>query len=290
MERVLFTGRYDAAMQRSMRLTSVDNPRVKAVVRLREGRQRRKTGLFIAEGRREVERAAAAGLALREVFVAPELAGDAAEMRAFVASLLGPGVVVFEVTPGVLRKMAYHDEPEGVLAVVETPRWSFDSLTVEPETSLLVAVGTEKPGNLGAMVRSAEAAGCSAVIAAGAPVDAFNPNAIRASTCAVFSTPTIVVTEAEAIVWLRQQGVRVFAATLGEGSVAHTDADLATGPLAIAIGPEDAGLDGRWLAAADATGGARVRIPMRGTVVDSLNASSAAAVLLFESLRQRGCR
>lgn len=268
----------------ALKITSVSNPRVKAVVRLREGRERRKAGLFIAEGTREVGRAADAGLRVREVYFREDA-------RAFVDSLLKAGVEGIEVTPEVLKKMAYHDEPEGVLAVVETPRWGLDAIEVAAETLLLVAVGTEKPGNLGAMVRTAEAAGCAAVIAAGAPVDAFNPNAIRASTCAVFGVPTVSVGEAEAIAWLRERGVRVIAATL-EGAVSPMDADLRAGPLAIAIGAEDVGLGEAWLRAADAVvpgtgGGARVKIPMRGKLVDSLNASVAAGVLLFEALRQR---
>jgi TrmH family RNA methyltransferase len=268
-----------------MMLTSLDNPRVKAVVKLREGRERRRSGLFIAEGRREVERAIQAGLTLRELYVAPQLTDGQLGQVIESATATTAGSVV-EVSAAVLRKMAYHAEPEGVLAVVKTPQWSLDDLPLDDAALLLVAVGTEKPGNLGAMVRTAAAAGCAGVIAAGAPVDAFNPNAIRASTCAVFSVPTVTATQEQAIDWLTRGRVRVIAATLG-GSVIPTVADLHTAPLAIAIGPEDTGLSDAWLDAADATGGARVRIPMAPGVVDSLNASVAAAVLLFEVRRQR---
>ena len=274
-------------MRPATTITSLDNPRVKAVVRLREGRERRKAGLFIAEGVREVTRAVEARLPLREIYLCPDLLGPSSS----VLPTLNPQNPAFHVSPAVFRKMTYHDEPEGVLAVVETPSWTLETLTpLATDALLLVAVGTEKPGNLGAMVRTAEAAGCAAVIAAGAPVDAFNPNAIRASTAAVFSVPCVVCTEADALAWLTAQRVRIAAATLAPGSVAHTAADLsgAAGPLAIAIGPEDAGLSDAWLAAADATRGARVRIPMLGRLVDSLNASVAAGILLFEAVRQRG--
>ena len=155
--------------------------------------------------------------------------------------------------------------------------------SLEGDALYLVAVGTSKPGNLGAMARSAEAAGCKALLACGVPVDTFNPNAIRASTCAVFTLPIVNVEEAEAVNWLRGRGVRIAATTPDAGrAVFYTDADL-TGPLALVIGPEDAGLGESWLDVADVC----VTIPTLGRTVDSLNAANAAAVLLFEAVRQR---
>jgi TrmH family RNA methyltransferase len=225
-------------------ITSVDNPRVKDVVRLRKGRERRRSGLFVAEGRREVERAAAAGLRVVETFFAPAL-------------LEWPGGV--EVSERVLAKMAYRAEPEGVLAVVEAP-----ACQLPVDGSLyLVSVGIEKPGNLGALARSADAAGADALVVAEAKADVWNPNTIRASTGAVFSLPVV-----EAIV---------------DAPTRYSDADL-TPPTALVIGAEDAGLHERWRAAADIA----VSIPQRGAATDSLNASAAAAILLFEAVRQRG--
>jgi len=174
-------------------ITSLSNPRVKQVVKLREHRTRRKTGLFIAEGQREVERAMVAGLMVDEVYVCPALLGDD---HASLSHWLPEALWInrADVTEQVFRKMAYMREPEGLLAVVRQPRWTLADVaspTLGARGFYLVAVGTEKPGNLGAMVRTAAAAGCDAVLAAGVPVDAFNPNAIRTSTGAVFSLPVI---------------------------------------------------------------------------------------------------
>jgi len=273
-------------------ITSLQNPRVKAVVKLRDGRGRRASGLFVAEGSREVSRAVAAGLMLRELWVCPAMLGvGEQEIDHYVTSLLGHGidVPVLIAPPAVFGKLAYVREAEGVLAVCEPPEWSLEVLpSVEPGTLDLVAVGTEKPGNLGAMVRTADAAGCRCVVAAGAPVDAMNPNAIRASTAAVFRVPTLTMDEAEAIDFYQHSGVRLIAAYPEQG-IDYTEAHYA-GPTAIIIGPEDRGLSTAWRDAAVASGGACVRIPMAGQATDSLNASVAAAVLLFEAVRQRRAR
>ena len=270
-------------MPRPLQITSLTNPRIKQVVRLREHRQRRKAGAFIAEGMREVSRAIDAGLSVLEIHYCPTLLGEANWQQ--LQPKLPASAQQIEVVDAVFRKMAYLREPEGILAVVEQPRWSLEGLTAKADAFYLVAVGIEKPGNLGAMVRTAEAAGCDAVLAAGAPIDAFNPNAIRTSTCAVFTLPVVAADEAEVIAFLKARNCRILAATL-EGAVAHTQADYSNS-IAIAIGPEDVGLSADWLAAADATAGQRVLIGMQGKLVDSLNASNAAAILLFEALRQR---
>jgi TrmH family RNA methyltransferase len=240
-------------------ITSVDNPRVKDVVRLRKGRERRRAGLFVAEGPREVERALAAGLNVVAVYFAPAL-----------IEWTGGGE---EVSERVLARMAYRDEPEGVLAVVEAPR---NELPTDG-TLYLAAVAIEKPGNLGALARTAAAAGADALVVAEATADPWNPNAIRASTGAVFSLPVVEATlaEVEAL-----PGGLVAATTDAESS--YTDADL-TGPLTIAVGAEDEGLPKRWIDAADR----RIAIPLAAGATDSLNAATAAAVVLFEARRQR---
>jgi TrmH family RNA methyltransferase len=241
-------------------ITSPDNPRVKEVLRLRVGRERRRSGLFLAEGVREVERSLVAGLRVRDVYVAPALLPDWPHGGT-------------EVSARVLAKMSYRADPEGVLAVVETPN---RPIPAEP-TLLLVGVGIEKPGNLGAMARTAAAAGADALLVADAQVDPWNPNAIRASTGAVFTLPIVSVTREEVL----ELPVQTIAAVLG-ASIVHTDVDFRR-PTAIVVGAEDAGLSTVWRSAADV----EVEIPMQGSAVDSLNASAAAAVLLFEAVRQR---
>lgn len=275
-------------MQKPLRITSNDNPRIKAVLRLRESRDRRETGLFLAEGFREVERAMAAGLRLVEWYACEEQLGfDIAEMLRRLPWKKSQGDAAgFDVSSNVLKKLAYRDEPEGLIAVFEQPRWSLDALEVEADSLWLVGVGIEKPGNLGAMARTAAAAGAAGLIAADGPIDPFNPNAIRASTGAVFSLPVVSATSVELIEWFAAQRIRLFAAMLIEGAKPHTQVDL-TGKVAIVIGAEDEGLPSHWSALAGKTGGGPVIIPMQTDHVDSLNASVAAGVLIFEAIRQR---
>jgi TrmH family RNA methyltransferase len=239
-------------------ITSLDNPRVKEVVRLRSVRERRRAGLFVVEGRREVERARAAGLNVVATYFAPAL-------------LAWPEGE--EVSARVLAKMAYRAEPEGVLAVVEAP-----AREVPRGGSLyVVSVGLEKPGNLGAIARSADAAGADALLVAEGLADVWNPNAIRASTGAVFALPVVEVSLDD----VAGLGVQVVAAVVG-ASTPHFAADLRP-PTALLVGAEDEGLDSRWREAADV----ELSIPTAGRAVDSLNAATAAAILLFEAVRQR---
>jgi RNA methyltransferase, TrmH family len=239
-------------------ITSVDNPRVKDVVRLRKARARRVAGLFVAEGPREVARARAAGLTITATYFAPALIDWDGE----------------EVDERVLRKMSYRDDPEGVIAVVEIPERPLP----RDSTLLLVAVGIEKPGNLGAMARTADAAGADALLVADAECDPWNPNAIRASTGSVFSLPIVHATAAEVLALPHTK----VAATL-DGTTSFTEGDY-TGPTAFIVGAEDEGLDDAWRSLADT----RVVIPMKqNAAADSLNASTAAALLLYEAVRQR---
>jgi TrmH family RNA methyltransferase len=240
-------------------ITSVDNPRVKDVVLLRKARERRRQGLFLAEGPREVERARAAGLKIVATYFAPALLEwDDGE----------------PVSERVLARMAYRAEPEGVIAVVEAPRRELP----RGGSLYLVAVGIEKPGNLGAMARTADAAGADALIVTDGRVDVWNPNAIRASTGAVFTLPVVEASLDE----VKSLGVMLVVAVVG-ASTPYTAVDL-TEPVALAVGAEDEGLDARWRAAGDVA----VSIPLRGRSADSLNAATAAAIVLFEAVRQRG--
>ncbi len=229
------------------------------MLRLRKSRERRRSGLFIAEGPREVERARAAGLVLRETYFAPELlAWDEGE----------------EVSARVLAKMAYRADPEGVLAVVEIPQ----RVVPNDATLILIAVGIEKPGNLGAMARTADAAGADALLVGDANADPWNPNAIRASTGAVFTLPIADVTLDD----VRALTLQKIAAVV-DAPRRYSDADL-TKPTAFVVGSEDEGLSDEWRGLADE----QVAIPTAASTADSLNAATSAGVLLFEAVRQRG--
>lgn len=275
-----------SAMTPPKLLTSPQNRHIKAVTKLRRHRERRRSELFIVEGVRDLTRALAAGLHMKQLFICPDLTH--ADTQGFIRTLPGlheavrAGSLVFEVTPALMHMVAYRQNPEGILALIEQPRPRLEDLPITDNAIFLVAVGTTKPGNLGAMARSAAAAGASAVLVADAVVDPFNPNAIRASTGAVFTLP--VIEDAAAVIqrFLIGRGIRVIAADVNAPSV-YSEVDLA-GPVAFIIGSEHIGLSESWLGF---PGGTSVAIPVLGRTVDSLNASTAAAVLLYEAVRQR---
>jgi RNA methyltransferase, TrmH family len=275
-------------MRPPIRLTSMDNPRIKQVLHLRKPRDRRKSGLLIAEGWREIERALQAGLTIHELFWSPELTRlQHQSLFQRLPALTATNAILIELPPALFEKIAYRENPEGLLATFEQPVWTLESLQIADRKSkiadaiYLIPVGTTKPGNLGAMARTAAAAGAAALLTADAEVDPFNSNAIRASTGAVFTLPVVSATSTQIIQYLRQNQVRIAAAT-PDADLIHTAADL-TGPLAIVIGAEDAGLPPAWRSAAALL----LRIPMHSTLVDSLNASTTAAILLYEARRQR---
>ena len=264
------------------RITSRQNDRVKAVSALRDAAERRRTGLFIAEGMREVQRAMEAGLGVRDVFVCPQVLGKKEPSGGTRLREAASGVW-YEVSESVLAKLAYRENPEGIVAVFEQPRWTFETIMprVVPEL-WLVGSGLTKPGNVGAMARTALAAGATALIVTGGGVDAFNPNAIRASTGAVFTLPVVEAEVTRVLEFFAGRDVMLIAADPA-AQTTYTDLDL-HGPLAVVIGAEDTGLDPAWTKHSQIT---RAAIPTQNHSVDSLNASVAAAVFLFEALRQR---
>jgi TrmH family RNA methyltransferase len=270
-------------------LTSPQNPRVKNAVRLRDRRHREKQGKILIDGARELRRAIAAGVKLTELFVCPALC-QSEDAQYMLDALPQLGGEVLFVSPAVFQRLAFGQRAEGVLGIAEMPRpmlatisasWG-DSLTVTPTKTPLVAVleGVEKPGNVGAVLRSADAVGVSAVIVADGRTDLFNPNAIRASLGTIFTTPACEATSEETLAWLRARNFSVFAARV-DGSVPYGEVDY-RGPTAIVLGSEAAGLSSAW------TGDdiRAVRLPMLGKA-DSLNVSVTAAVLFYEALRQR---
>ncbi len=261
-------------------LTSLKNPRIRQVVKLRDRRTRNDAKRFLIEGYRELSRAVVRSLPLEEVFVCPELFLGANERPLLARAERDCGAAITEVARHVFERIAYRDRPEGLLAVAPLPEWGLDRLPATADPLYVVAVGLEKPGNLGTILRSADAAGATGVIACDEVTDLFNPNVVRASVGTLFTVPAAEAGSDAVLAWLRARGVRIVAATPAAETMLW-DADL-RGPLALAIGSEQYGLPERWLAETEC----RVRIPMAGEA-DSLNAAAAAAILLFEAVRQR---
>ncbi len=262
-------------------LTSLDNPRIKEIVHLRKHRRRRESGLFVAEGSREISRALRANLCMLELFYCRQMLGQPIDAVIAGDNPTAADARRFEVSVALLTKMSYLENPEGLIAIFRQPEYTLDMLPPAGTSDLfLIADDINKPGNLGAMARTAAAAGCIALLATDAEIDAFNPNAIRASTGAVFTLPIIQIDAEEAVAFLRARGVNMFAAT-PDANQPIDEVDLG-GPTAIVIGAEDRGISEIWRR--EASG---VAIPMAGGQIDSLNASNAAAIMLFEALRQR---
>jgi RNA methyltransferase, TrmH family len=286
----------------SEKITSLQNPRIKQLVKLRDRRPRDETGVFLVEGYREIRRALEKHAALAEVYFSPEwFLGE--NEPALIAQAEAAGARLFELAKDTFAKVAYRERPDGLLAVA--PQWKrtledLDGIvdrtvgpadgratrpalgsTMVPATPfLLVVEAIEKPGNLGTILRSADAAGCHAVIVCDPVTDIFNPNVVRASTGVLFSVPCVVEESSRVHAWLRQKQIRAVATTPG-ATVLYTAADL-RGPLAVVMGSEQYGLSDFWLKHADLT----VRIPMAGQA-DSLNVAMATIVTLFEAVRQR---
>jgi RNA methyltransferase, TrmH family len=263
-------------------LTSSANPRVAATAALRDRRARDRAGLTVIDGAREVRRALESGVEVVEAFVCePLLAGP--DARAALDRLGSRAIPLHAVNERVFAKLAFGERAEGIVAVIRIPALELDRLELPPDPLVLVVEAVEKPGNLGAILRSADGSGVDAVIAASPRTDLFNPNVIRASAGTAFSVPLAAATSEKVLAWLRGHGMRVVAARVGAAH-AYTDADL-TGPLAIALGAETEGLSAVW-AGPDVEA---VSLPMLG-IADSLNVSVTAAVLAYEARRQRGRR
>jgi TrmH family RNA methyltransferase len=260
-------------------ITSPANPRIKQLVRLRERRERDRSSLFLVEGYRELGRALEAGVELTELYCCPDLYLGGNE-QALAEDARRAGAEVVPVAEAPFRKASYRDRPEGLLGVARQFPTSPARLAPGRDPLLLVVEAIEKPGNLGTMLRTAEAAGAAAVVVCDPATDPFNPNVVRASLGTLFTVPLAVADTPGAIARLHELGIRTVATT-PSASQAHWEADL-TGPVAVVVGSEQYGLSDAWLAAADC----RVVIPMPGTV-DSLNAAMAAGIVLFEAVRQR---
>ena len=265
-------------------LTSAANPRLRSAAALRDRRARVRTGLLLVDGAREVARALEGGVTLVEAFVAAEAPAEP-ELAAVVARVTALGVPLVAVAPKLLGMLAYGERASGIVAVATAPDTSLSALRLPPPAPLVgVLEDVEKPGNLGAVCRSADGAGLAALIAAGGlvgSVDPWNPNAVRASLGTVFTLALAVATTADVLAWLRESDLRIVAARV-DGSVPYTDVDM-SGPMALVLGSEARGLTDAW-SGSDVTA---VRLPMHGRA-DSLNVAAAAAILFYEARRQRG--
>ncbi len=262
-----------------IRVTSVQNPRVKQAVRLRERAHREAEGLLLIEGYREVRRALDNGIRPVVFFSCPELFLGENE-GALLAAASAAGAEMIACDERVFRKMAYRDRPDGLLAIAPALRRRLEDLRLPPNPLVLVCEHIEKPGNLGTMLRSADAGGVHAVIVCDRCTDLNNPNVVRASIGTIFCLPVVEASTEEAIPWLRARGIRTVAAT-PHADRDHTAADL-RGGTAIVVGSEQYGLTSRWMREADE----KVRIPMLGQC-DSLNVAAAATILIYEAVRQR---
>jgi RNA methyltransferase, TrmH family len=261
------------------RITSPANPRLKAALRLRGRRERERQGLTLIDGVRETSRALAGGAVLREAFTTPAYCEDA-ECHAVLEALRGAGVTVTELGRDAFARLAYGDRLDGIIALAETPLRPLASLELPAEPLIAIIEGVEKPGNLGAILRTADGAGVDAVIVAETSTDLFNPNVIRASLGTIFSVPVCVAATGEVLPWLSERGISIIAARV-DGSVEYSAVDYC-GAVAIALGSEARGLSDAWAELALAA----VRVPMDG-VADSLNVSVTAGVLFYEARRQR---
>jgi TrmH family RNA methyltransferase len=291
------------------KISSLQNPRVKQLVKLRDRRPRDEAGVFLVEGYREIRRALEKNVVLREIYFSPDwFLGE--NEPALIEQARNAGAQAFELSKDAFAKVAYRERPDGLLAVA--PQWrttlaDLDAIVgrglrtppseravtqhaagsgdpalqeISRAPFLLVVEAIEKPGNLGTILRSADAAGCDAVIVCDPVTDIFNPNVVRASTGVLFSVPLVVEESARVHAWLKSKGVKTVATTPAAEKI-YSDVDL-RGPLAVIMGSEQYGLSEFWLKQSDVP----VRIPMAGQA-DSLNVAMATIITLFEAVRQR---
>lgn len=261
-------------------LTSPANPKIKYVVKLRSCSMREETGEMIVEGFRECRRALDNGYRPRSIFHCPELYLKNENEAQLVLDAERAGADVFTCSKAAFIKMAYKERPDGLLMTGPHVAKRLDDLELPPNALVIVTESIEKPGNLGTILRSADAAKVAAVIVCDRTTDIHNPNVVRASTGTMFSVPIVEASSDEALAWLKDRNFRILAAT-PHAEKLHFEVEL-TGNIAIALGAEQYGLTAKWMDGAEL----RVRIPMLG-LADSLNVSAAATILVYEAVRQR---
>lgn len=256
-------------------ITSPQNPRIKAVAKLRTRRGRGRSDVILIDGHREIGRAMEAGVRIREVFSCAAADGGPILQR---AERLGARII--RVNEAVFAKIGYGDRAEGLVATADRPRNGLGDLRLSPRPLIGVVEGIEKPGNLGAIFRSADGAGVEALLVVDGVTDLYGPNVIRSSLGTVFCVPAVEVSGAEAQAWLADREIAVIAASPGADKH-YTDWDL-SGPVALLFGSEAEGLTAIW----DRGDLVRASVPMAGRA-DSLNVSTTAALFFYEARRQR---
>ena len=258
-------------------ITSPQNPLIKQLLLLKEkSRQRKKTGAFLIEGKRELSYAIKGSYKIETLLFFSELFSES-EANA----MSNNGIEIIEISKEVFQKLAHRDSTEGVIAVIQSKDHTLKNLKLKSKNPLiLVAEAPEKPGNIGALLRTADAANVDAVIIANPKSDLYNPNIIRSSVGCVFTTQIAMASSEDAIFFLQKYNFNIFSAILQESEPYHTQ-DY-TLPTAIVVGTEATGLTQEWRDAATQN----VRIPMQG-IIDSMNVSVAAGILIFEAKRQR---
>jgi TrmH family RNA methyltransferase len=257
-------------------ITSTQNPKVKSLLALEKPRERRKQQLFLVEGKKEIGLALKAGYSIGNLFYCVDLVPETDLAALGVADKL-----LVPVTQEVFDKIAVRDGSGGVIAVAQMKPNRLDDLVVGKNPLVVVLESVEKPGNLGAILRTADAAGVDAVIVCDPQTDFYNPNVVRSSLGCVFTQPIASTTSDEAIAWLKARGMKIFCTYL-KASKPYHEVDY-RGPAAIVMGTEATGLSDAWVKQSDAN----IIIPMQGTI-DSMNVSTATAVVVFEACRQRG--
>jgi TrmH family RNA methyltransferase len=260
-------------------ISSPQNAKVKRLVALQQkSSERRKQGLFVVEGARELSHCVHAGYEIAALFCCPEILNNNPEVQE-LNTMIGQSPV-YEVTRAVYEKMAYRGSTEGIMAEIKVKKLTLPDLDLSENPLIVVLESVEKPGNLGAVLRSADASQADAVIVCDPLTDLFNPNLIRSSIGAVFTVPTVACSSEECIAFLKAHNIKILTAQL-QDSAPYYDTDMRNGT-AIVMGTESTGLTNVWRNAADA----HIRIPMLGRL-DSLNVSVSAAILMFEAVRQR---
>ncbi len=256
-----------------MIITSNANPLIKRIIGLQQKKQQRyEQNCFVIEGRKEIDCAREGGIEFEAIVHCPDIYDDFYHQD---------DCSLWQVSAGVYEKIAYRGNVEGLIAIAKIPSGSIESLLLPKNPLILVAQGLEKPGNLGALLRTADAAGVNALIVAGDnTVDIYNPNVVRASIGAIFTVPTFALSLEQTRLWLEKNKIKAVL-TCPQATDNYTNIDYNVG-VAIVLGSEHDGLPDSWLSQADC----KVKIPMLGQM-DSLNVSCSAAIMLYEALRQR---